>query len=208
MKVFSMRLKMQQIIWHKLILKVYKLINIEICFVQFALGTFVFNLYMILLHCQEIFRMLLKQVCLYVKDAGVNKSLEILLINTNYGMNRGLRSPLSNQVPPPIQAPAIIQGSKLPPFSLSMSQCLAGLNPSSTGNPPIWPSLFFIFFPNPLLLARVFQRYLPNEIPDKHKNELIQQSYFFHFQIIKKSVKCSFINNASIRNTRLRFNPK
>ena len=65
--------------------------------------------------------MLLKQVCLYVKDAGVNKSLEILLINTNYGMNRGLRYPLSNQVHPSNLGPHNNSGVQAPP--LSASQC-------------------------------------------------------------------------------------
>ena len=38
-----------------------------------------------------------------------------------YGMKRGLRSPLSNQVPPPIYVFPVIQSSKVSPFSLSIS---------------------------------------------------------------------------------------
>ena len=38
------------------------------------------------------------------------------------------------------------------------------------------------FFPNPPLLARRFQQYRPNEIPDKHKNKLMwQRKLFLHF---------------------------
>ena len=60
-----------------------------------------------------------------------------------------------------------------PPLLLTTS-------PSMT-NPP-----FFIFFPNPPLLARLFRQYHSIEIPDKHKNKLMWQSYFFIFKETKK----------------------
>ena len=67
----------------------------------------------------------------------------------------------------------------------------------------------FIFFPNPMLLARLFQQYCPNKIPGKNKNKLINwHSCFFIFRRIKINVKYFFINNTFISNTRLRFNPK
>ena len=103
-----------------------------------------------------------------------------------------------------------LQASPLsPPFSLSISQCGEGLSISSIDTPPLYghPSPFYIF-PNPLLLARLFRQYCPNEIPDKHKNKLMWQSYFFIFRRLKNNVKRSFINNTFISNTRLRFNPK
>ena len=37
--------------------------------------------------------------------------------------------------------------------------------------PPLWPSLSP--FLTPLLLARLFQQYDLNEIPDKHKDKLM-----------------------------------
>ena len=44
-----------------------------------------------------------------------------------------------------------------------------------------------------LLLARLFQQYDLNEIPDKHKNKLMWRSYFFIFRRLKNNVPCFFI---------------
>ena len=51
--------------------------------------------------------------------------------------------------------------------------------------------LFLYFFPNPPLLARLFRQNRPSEIPDKHKNKLIWQNYFFIFRRLK-NVTCFF----------------
>ena len=58
--------------------------------------------------------------------------------------------------------------------------------------PPIWTSHLFIYFPTPLLLARLSWQYCPIEIPDKHKNKLTWQSYFFIFIELKNNVTCFF----------------
>ena len=48
----------------------------------------------------------------------------------------------------------------------------------------------FYLFSKPLLLARLFRQYRPNEIPDKHKNKLMWQSYFLIFRRLKNNVTC------------------
>ena len=42
----------------------------------------------------------------------------------------------------------------------------------------------FLYFPErpPPLLARLLRQYFPIEIPDKHENKLMWQSYFFIFE--------------------------
>ena len=70
---------------------------------------------------------------------------------------------------------------------------------------PTWPYPVFIFFYTPLL-ARLFPQYRPNEIPDKYKNKLIWQTYFFIFNRLKNNDSCFF--NTYISNIRLKCNPK
>ena len=89
-------------------------------------------------------------------------------------------------------------------ISASQYQCWESLNSLSTDNPSIWPSPFFIYFPNSPLLARLFRQYRPNEIQDKNKNKLIWESYVFIFRRLKNNIKCFFIINSFISNTRLR----
>ena len=50
--------------------------------------------------------------------------------------------------------------------------------PSSIDNPSLYgQSPLFIFIPKPPRLARLFQQYCRNEIPDKHKNRFIHFKY-------------------------------
>ena len=64
---------------------------------------------------------------------------------------------------------------------------------------------FHLFSKLPLL-PRLFPQYRPNEIPDKYKNKLIWQSYFFIFNRLKNNDSCFF--NTYISNIRLKCNPK
>ena len=70
--------------------------------------------------------------------------------------------------------------------------------PPSMAIPP-----FLNFFPNPPLLARLFQ-YHPNKTLGKHKNKLIGQSYLFNFKKLKNNARCFFYES----NARLTFNLK
>ena len=97
-----------------------------------------------------------------------------------------IRSPL-------IQIPPVIQGSKVPPLSFSILQCAEDLNPFSP-----FMAIPTVIFPNPPFLARLFRQYRPNEIPDKHKNKLMWQIYFFIFRKLKNNIKCSFMNKTFI----------
>ena len=63
--------------------------------------------------------------------------------------------------------------------------------------PPPPPFLYtttrlFVFFLNLLLLAKKNWQYRANEIPDKNKNKLVWQSYFFIFRKLKQNIKCFF----------------
>ena len=49
----------------------------------------------------------------------------------------------------------------------------------------------FYIFPNHSLLTTLW-RYRPNEIPDKHKNKLTWQSYFFIFRRLENNVTSFF----------------
>ena len=90
-------------------------------------------------------------------------------------------------------SPPVIQGSKVPLFSLSISYSVQKVwTPPFYRKPLIWLSNFFIFFMKPTLLARLFRKYYPNEIPDKNKNKLMLQSYFLIFRRLKVNVKCFF----------------
>ena len=88
------------------------------------------------------------------------------------------------------EVPPVIQGSKVSPFSLSISQCAECLYPLLQTTPCMAIPLF-VFFPKSPLLARLFRQYYPNEIPDKHKNKLMWQNNFFIFRRLK-NVKCFF----------------
>ena len=44
-------------------------------------------------------------------------------------------------------------------------------------------------------------------MPEKHKNKLMWQSYFFIFRMLKSNVTYFFTSNTFISNTRLRFDP-
>ena len=48
---------------------------------------------------------------------------------------------------------------------------------------------------SPPLFHKTFPKITPNEIPDKHKNKLMWQSYFFIFRRLKNNVTCFFMNN-------------
>ena len=104
--------------------------------------------------------------------------------------------PLSNQVP------QVIQGSKVAPFSLSISQCRRQTPPSS---PPYMAIPLFMFFVNPWLFARHFLTIL--SLQGKNNNKLMQE-LFFIFRRLKNNIKCFFIINTFISNSRLRFNLK
>ena len=73
-------------------------------------------------------------------------------------------------------------------FRKRSSQCILcrGFEPSSKDNPPspYMAILSFLYFPErpPPLLARLLRQYFPIEIPDKHENKLMWQSYFFIFK--------------------------
>ena len=104
----------------------------------------------------------------------------------SHGMKMGLRSP------PPIQVPQVIQGSKVPLFSISISQSAEGLNPPFYRRPPYMAISLFIFSLNPPTLGILFHQYCPNERPGKHKNKLMWQNYFFIFRRLQNNVKCFF----------------
>ena len=79
--------------------------------------------------------------------------------------------------------------------------------------PPLPPRFYiqspYIPFPNPPLLARLFRQYRPIEIPDKHKNKLMWQSYFFIFRRLKSHICMVFyINSTLVSNTWMIFNQK
>ena len=48
---------------------------------------------------------------------------------------------------------------------------------------------FLSFFQTPVF-GKTFRQYRPNEIPDKHKNKLMWQSYFLIFRRLKNNVTC------------------
>ena len=76
---------------------------------------------------------------------------------------------------------------------------------------PTYTAIYlFIFFsePPPPRLLPLFWNYLLNEIPDKHKNQFMWQSYFFMFRKLQNKVSCFFINNTFIGDTRPKFDPK
>lgn len=54
------------------------------------------------------------------------------------------------------------------------------------------PSVY-LFFPNTPLLAKRFQQYRPKEVPNKHKNKLIWQSWFFVFRRLNKKCYILFL---------------
>ena len=81
---------------------------------------------------------------------------------------------------------------RLPFQPLNISVQKVWTPPYSKNNPAIWPSTFIYFFTNPPLLARLFHQCCPNEIPDKHKNKLMWENYFFIFKRLKNYVKCFF----------------
>ena len=85
-------------------------------------------------------------------------------------VRRGVWGSPSNLGPPRIQ------GSKVPPFSLSISVCRFEHPFNRQAPSPIWPFPFFIFFPNPPLLAKLFRQYFPNELQDNNKNKLMWES--------------------------------
>ena len=58
--------------------------------------------------------------------------------------------------------------------------------PHFIDNPPSDIAIpLFVFFPNLSLFARLFRQYRPSELPDKHENKLMWQSYFFIFRKLK-----------------------
>ena len=76
-----------------------------------------------------------------------------------------------------------------------LTLCAEDLNPPSIDNPGRRPPSPFIFFPNPPLLARLFQQYWPIKIPEKNNNKLMWQGYFFIFRRQKKTSHVFFINS-------------
>ena len=80
---------------------------------------------------------------------------------------------------------------------------------SSIDNPPIWPTLpLFYIFSEPPLLTRRFWEYCRSIIPDKHKNKLMWQSYYFIFKRIKTNVTYFLYKQHFIGNTWLKLNQK
>ena len=132
-----------------------------------------------------------------------------LVLLIKHGMQRGLRSPQfqirSTPAPPPppeFRFPHLIQGSKVSPFSLSISLCAEDLNLPSIDNPymTILATNIFYIFSETNASGRIFPTISP---------QLMQQSYFFILTRLKINAKYfSFSDNTFISNTRLRFNLK
>ena len=81
----------------------------------------------------------------------------------DHSMKRGLRFPLSNQVPPPPSnlGPPVIQGSKVP---LSTSQY-------HYRQLPLYGHPLFLYFSEPPAFPKTFPTLLPQWIPDNNKNK-------------------------------------
>ena len=110
-----------------------------------------------------------------------NLSFFFLLLQKNVFMVwRVVWDPPFNLGPP---SNSVLQGPSFQPLSINLQKVWT--SPSINNIPPIWPSLLFIFFPNPPLLARLFRQYCPNEI---------QESYFSTFRRLKNNIKCFFYN--------------
>ena len=84
-------------------------------------------------------------------------------------------------------------GLQGPPFQpLNIIVCRRFEPSPSMDNPLYGHPPFYVFFPNPSLLARLLHQYCPNKMPDKLKKKLIWQNYFFIFRKLKSSIKCFF----------------
>ena len=82
-------------------------------------------------------------------------------------------------------------GPQVPIFQFLNIIVCRRLEPLFYRQPPLWPSPLFTFFPNTLLLARLFQWHCPNEIPEKHENKLMWQSFSI-FRIDLKTMLNAF----------------
>ena len=62
--------------------------------------------------------------------------------------------------------------------------------PTPTPTLSINDNTCFYLFSEPTTFGKFFWQYRAIEIPDKHKNKFVWQSYFFIFRKIKNNVKC------------------
>ena len=109
----------------------------------------------------------------------------IILISPWY--EEGPEVPLSNQVHP------VIQGSKVPPFSLAISLCRR-FEPPSIDNPVYGHSPFLYSFQT----SQFWQDFSDNIFTTKYRiktNKLIWESYVLIFRRLKNNTKCFFTIN-------------
>ena len=107
------------------------------------------------------------------------------------------------------EIPPVIQGFRVSPFSLSISQYAEGLNPFSRDTLSLIGHPHILYF---FQTSRFWQDSSDKIVPIKYQiNTKINsrsKAIFSFLEDLKNNIKCSFINSTFISNTRLRFNVK